>query len=157
MHNCYLGLGSNLKNPERQLIQAIKKLRQHPCIQVIKISSFYASKASGRKMQPDYLNAVLHLRTRLSPYKLLNELLALEKKQQRVRKSPGCARTLDLDLLVYEQKKINHPRLKLPHPRLQDRDFVLYPLQEITSCFFLIENKSLAELMQNLRQHHIHF
>ena len=85
----------------------------------------------GRVDQPDFVNAVAMLETALSPVELLNGLLAVEARHGRVRSEPNAARTLDLDLLLYADERIDTPDLKVPHPRLYQRAFVLMPLSEL--------------------------
>lgn len=128
---CYLALGSNLGTPERQLRCAIQALRKNPYIRLIKCATFYHNKAWGRKMQPRFCNTVIAIHTTLTPEQLLTECQGLEKKQGRCRLVKWGARTLDIDILLYGSRKINTPRLTIPHPLMRFRDFVLIPLQEI--------------------------
>jgi 2-amino-4-hydroxy-6-hydroxymethyldihydropteridine diphosphokinase len=128
---CYLGLGSNLDSPERQLRRAIAALGKLPYSYVIKVASFYHSQALGRKAQPDYCNTVVALHTLLCPEQLLFYCQKIERQQGRIRKIRWGARTLDIDILLFGSQKINTLKLKVPHPRLKQRDFVLVPLREI--------------------------
>ena len=127
----YIALGSNLQNPEKQLRRAVRALRTLPDSRVEQISPVYRSPAVGPGEQPDYLNAVLRLSTRLSPPDLLDALQRIEADQGRVREQRWDARTLDLDILLYGQERIETARLTVPHPAMKQRDFVLYPLAEI--------------------------
>lgn len=131
MIRCYLALGSNLGVPKRQLIRAIKHIRSMPGTVFIKSSSLYFNKAWGRKLQPDFYNAVLAIDTRLTPGHLLAQCQAIERKQGRQRKVLWGARTLDIDILLYGNRRIHEQHLTIPHPRLLERDFVLTPLFEI--------------------------
>ena len=133
MITCFLGLGSNLRSPERQLRQAVRALRTMPKTKVIQVSKLYFNPAVGRRGQPSYCNSVVKIRTSLPPIKLLNLCLTIEKKQQRVRKIRWGSRTLDIDILLYGDKTIRHHRLHVPHPRMQERDFVQLPLLSITN------------------------
>ncbi|KTD36662.1 2-amino-4-hydroxy-6- hydroxymethyldihydropteridine pyrophosphokinase [Legionella nautarum] len=128
---CYLGLGSNLDSPERQLRTAIDALRKLPHSRLIEVASFYRNEAWGKKTQPKFTNTVASLRTRLTPQQLLKHCLEIEQKQKRVRKTRWGARTLDIDILLYGSMKINSTKLTIPHPRMHERDFVLKPLQEL--------------------------
>lgn len=128
---CYLGLGSNLRSPERQIRQAIQQLRTLPKTTVIQISALYFNQAVGRRTQPPYCNCVVKIQTSQTPISLLNLCQAIEKKQQRVRKIRWGARTLDIDILLYGNKKIHQHRLIIPHPRMHERDFVQIPLLSI--------------------------
>ncbi|WP_028389503.1 2-amino-4-hydroxy-6-hydroxymethyldihydropteridine diphosphokinase [Legionella fairfieldensis] len=128
---CYLGLGSNLKGPERQLRQAIAALRRLPRSRLVKVAGFHKSKAWGRKAQPDYCNTVVALYTSLAPCQLLDYCQQIEHRQGRIRKLKWGARTIDIDILLFGNQNINLIDLKVPHPRLNQRNFVLIPLLEI--------------------------
>lgn len=130
---CYLGLGSNLRCPERQLKQALEKIRTIPQSVIIKRSSIYYSPPWGVKSQPPYCNMVIALQTTLPSLKLLSYCQEIENAQERIRKKRWGARTLDIDLLLFGKQKINHQRLIIPHPQMLKRDFVMIPLLEIYS------------------------
>lgn len=135
----YIGIGSNLNDPERQVCLAIERIAQHEAIDCLQYSNFYLSKpvASGivnqeqANQQPDYINAVVQVRTSLSARLLLEALLLMENQQGRLRLIKGAARTVDLDLLIYGQEQIQEPGLLVPHPRMVERAFVLVPLYDI--------------------------
>jgi 2-amino-4-hydroxy-6-hydroxymethyldihydropteridine diphosphokinase len=129
----YVGLGSNLADPVQQVRAAMHALAGLPDTQVERCSSLYLSKAIGNTAQPDFVNAACRLATRLSAAALLERLLALEaaRGRTRVAGSTGGPRVLDLDLLLYGDAEIHEPGLIVPHPRLHERAFVLYPLLEI--------------------------
>lgn len=130
----YIGLGSNLQDPIQQIQNALAALKQLPDSTLARHSSLYRSPPMGLADQPDYVNAVAELHTRLAPIKLLDALQAIEVRQGRLSGARRWhARTLDLDLLVYGDQEINTPRLIVPHPGLHERNFVLYPLQEIAA------------------------
>ncbi len=128
---CYLGLGSNLNYPERQLRMALASLRLLPYSTIKKIAPIYRSKAWGRKAQPPFLNTVIALNTSLDPKRLLGYCQKIELKQGRIRKVTNGARTIDIDILLYGKQKINSRNLKVPHPGMLERDFVLRPLMQI--------------------------
>ena len=140
MNLCYLSLGSNLDSPERQLRLAINALQKLPKSYVIKTARLYRTQAFGRKTQPHYVNSVVALNTLLTPYQLLHYCQKIEKQQGRVRKIRWGARSLDIDLLLYNNKKMDSPTLTLPHPRMHERDFVMIPLIEI-ACTLLRNRK----------------
>ncbi|HCI01958.1 MAG: 2-amino-4-hydroxy-6-hydroxymethyldihydropteridine diphosphokinase [Oceanospirillaceae bacterium] len=148
-HNAYIGIGSNLETPADQVQQAIHELGNLPHCQLLKASSLYASKPMGPQDQPDYINAVVHLDTDLEPLALLDALQELEHLHRRVRKQHWGPRTLDLDMLLYNEETINHARLQVPHPGLTQRNFVLYPLAEINSQLSLPNGTSLQQLLQD--------
>jgi len=127
----YIGLGSNLQNPFEQLNNALTALSELPQTELVCASSFYRSTPVGPADQPDYLNAVAALDTALKPLELLDALQAIEQAQGRVRGERWGARTLDLDILLFGRQIINSTRLFVPHPCMQQRAFVLYPLTEI--------------------------
>lgn len=134
----YIGLGSNLDRPERQLARARAALAALPETQVLRCSSLYRTAPMDvAEPQPDYINAVCALHTRLAPRELLAALHECERAQGRVRDigASNQARTLDLDLLLYGDTAlagdVAAASLRLPHPRLHERAFVLYPLAEI--------------------------
>lgn len=132
MIRCYLGLGSNLCAPKRQLRQALTALQRLPFTQVIEVAEFYRNKAWGRKAQPDFYNTVVVLHTRLTPEYLLKLCQAIELRQGRVRKKiPNGARTLDIDILLFANRQIRSPQLTIPHPKFKERDFVLVPLYSL--------------------------
>jgi 2-amino-4-hydroxy-6-hydroxymethyldihydropteridine diphosphokinase len=134
MMRAYIALGSNLRQPQHQLREAVIALAALPRTQLQKVSSVYRSAALGPGEQPDYLNAVALIETELSPADLLDALQQVERNQGRTRDIHWGARTLDLDLLLYGNITIDTPRLTVPHPRMRLRHFVLYPLREISDC-----------------------
>lgn len=129
----YIGLGGNLDNPAAQLRRALAELTALPDTRVLKHSRLYRSKPLGPQDQPDYLNAVAALQTRLEPLVLMRHLQDIERQHGRRRRAENRwgPRTLDLDLLVYGDLSLQTPELTLPHPELHKRSFVLYPLAEL--------------------------
>ena len=142
---CYIGLGSNLADPSRQLEQAIAALKTLPQSRLSAFSSLYHSSPLGPADQPDYVNAVAMLDTRLAPLALLDALQAIEQQQGRVRGQHWGPRTLDLDLLLYGNERIEYPRLQVPHPQLSKRDFVLIPLAELAPELVLPDGRSIQQ------------
>jgi len=131
MISAYIGLGSNLDHPERQLLQALEELDGISETRLHCASSLYTSVPMGPQDQPDYLNAVAEIRTGLAPLVLLDELQRIEDQHGRIRGQRWGARTLDLDLLLYGDQIIREQRLTVPHPGIALRAFVLKPLEEI--------------------------
>jgi 2-amino-4-hydroxy-6-hydroxymethyldihydropteridine diphosphokinase len=127
----FVGLGANLGEPEAQLRRAIAALDAMPGTRLAAASSLYRSAPIGVGEQPEFTNAVAAIATELGPRALLEALLAVEARFGRKRESPGAARTLDLDLLLYGDRVIEEPALVVPHPRMHERAFVLMPLAEI--------------------------
>lgn len=138
MSLAYIALGSNLNDPAEQLRTAVAAIGTWHETKVERTSSLYRSKAVGPGEQPDYLNAVIALATTLTPEKLLKKLQTQENTQGRVRKERWSARTLDLDILLYNDQTIASETLEVPHPRMKERNFVLYPLGEIASHEMLL-------------------
>jgi len=128
----YIGIGSNLADPRRQVERAIDELAQLPHTRLLASSRLYRSAPLGPVEQPDYINAVAALDSDLAAHAVLDELLRIEVTHGRVRGSDRWGpRTLDLDLLLYGDAVINDGRLIVPHPGLAQRNFVLYPLRDI--------------------------
>lgn len=131
-HIAYIGLGSNLDDPLAQVSQALEELGTLKHCQLLAQSPIYRSKPVGPQDQPDFINAVACVSTSLGPHDLLDRLQALEQQHLRVRKRHWGERTLDLDLLLFDQAIIRTPRLTVPHSQIAVRSFVLYPLADIT-------------------------
>jgi len=131
MEAAYIALGSNLKEPQRQLQSAFAALARLPDTQLAARSSLYRSTPVGFVNQPDFVNAVAAIRTALAPRTLLDALLAIEREHGRVREFPNAPRTLDLDIVLYGERVIDEPGLSVPHPRMHERAFVVVPLAEI--------------------------
>lgn len=127
---CAIALGSNLGDSRSILVKAIDWLQMHPQIEVLAVSSWYLTKPVGPP-QPDYINGCVTIQTSLIPLELLHVLQAIETEFGRVRQERWGARTLDLDLLLYETQIVDTPTLQIPHPRMTERAFVLVPLAEI--------------------------
>jgi len=127
----FIGLGSNLDNPESQVKRAIQALNGLPGSSVQAVSSLYRSAPMGPQDQPDYVNAVVQLATGLLPEELLDQLQRVEQVHGRERGQHWGPRTLDLDILLYDDDVIETERLQIPHPGLALRNFVLCPLVEI--------------------------
>ena len=127
----YIGLGSNLKDPKLQIETALKALNEADGMFVIKISSFYESKPLLDMPGPNYINAVCKVDTSLSAINLLDICQQIEDNQKRIREVKWGSRTIDLDILLYDQQVISSDRLSIPHPEMIDRAFVMVPLYEI--------------------------
>jgi len=144
----YIGIGSNQQDPIKQALQAIEALQQLPNSTLTKASSLYCSAPMGPQDQPDYINAVAEIDTQLSAIELLDALQEIEQNQGRVRKDNRWGpRTLDLDIILYGNQQINTERLIIPHYGMQEREFVLYPLQEIAAKLTLPNGTLLSQLV----------
>lgn len=146
MQRVYLGLGANLDDPQAQLIFAVHALQAHSAIHLRQCSSLYASKPMGPQDQPDYVNAVVVVETELSPEAILDAVQAIENAAGRVRERHWGPRTLDIDILLIDKRVISQPRLEVPHPGIELREFVLVPLTEIAPQLQLPNGKAVAEL-----------
>ena len=128
----YVGIGSNLDDPRTQVLQAFEELDRLPHTRVVKRSSLYRSAPAGHVAQPDFINAVAQLETGLSAERLLAELQEIETRHGRQRSFANAPRTLDLDVLLFGNAELDTPGLRIPHPRMHERAFVLKPLMEIS-------------------------
>ena len=130
--DAYIGLGSNLNNPHRQVISALGELNEIHSSYLYAFSSLYESRPMGPADQPVYVNAVAWLKTKLDAHSLLSELHTIENKHGRKRDGEHWGpRTLDLDILVYGNYQLKSQALTIPHPGIKYREFVLYPLHEV--------------------------
>ena len=127
----YVGLGSNLDDPVRRVREAFGELERLPHTRLVRKSSLYRSAPLGHADQPDFINAVAELDTGLPAERLLAELQQIEARHGRTRSFPNAPRTLDLDVLLYGELSLDLPHLKIPHPRMHQRAFVLRPLVEL--------------------------
>ena len=147
MERIYIGMGSNLADPAEQLRSAVDALGQLPDTELVGVSAFYQSD-SLLPGQPRYTNAVAALDSALAPLDLLDALQAIENDQGRERLERWGPRTLDLDILLFGDRLIDEPRLKVPHYHMQERAFVLYPLAELSpDDLRLADGRTLADLL----------
>jgi 2-amino-4-hydroxy-6-hydroxymethyldihydropteridine diphosphokinase len=128
----FVGIGSNLAEPVRQVEEALLELDRLPHSRLVKRSSLYKSAPVGFADQPDFINAVAQLETGVSADRLLSELQEIESRHGRKRSFANAPRSLDLDLLMFGNSKLKTRDLTLPHPRMHERAFVLKPLVEIS-------------------------
>lgn len=160
----WIGLGSNLCSPHQQITEALAELDQLPLSRLVVASTRHVSRPVGPQDQPDFVNAVAQLNTRLSPLALLDQLQALEQRHRRVRQRHWGPRSLDLDLLLFQRAAASvdfthqsfadecwqHPRLTLPHPQMYRRAFVMLPLAEIAPELKLPNGRRVVELAAEL-------
>ena len=126
-----VALGSNLGEPEAQVMRGFEELAALADTELLRRSRLYRTAPVGYVDQPDFVNACALVETQLAPRALLDALLAVEKRHGRVRDVPNGPRTLDLDIVLYGDQVIDEPGLKVPHPRAHERAFVLVPLLEV--------------------------
>jgi 2-amino-4-hydroxy-6-hydroxymethyldihydropteridine diphosphokinase len=143
----FVALGSNIERPEEQVVKAFTELDRIADTRVVARSSLYRTAPVVYLDQPDFVNAVAQLETSLEPLALLHELFAIERAHGRVREFKNAPRTLDLDLLSYGSVVMNEPGLTLPHPRLHQRAFVLFPLNEIAPSLQIPGHGTVSTLL----------
>jgi 2-amino-4-hydroxy-6-hydroxymethyldihydropteridine diphosphokinase len=146
----YVALGSNLDDPSAQVRRALEALVALPETRFVRRSSFYRNPPAGYLDQPEFVNAVASIETRLAPRDLLEQLLAIERAHGRVRDFPNAPRTLDLDILLYGERTVREPGLTIPHPRMLERAFVLVPLSEIAPDAMVPGGERIADLAAKL-------
>ena len=155
----YIGLGSNLAHPRRQLARALTRLARLPRTRIVAVSrNFVTAPIGAEGAQPDYINAVAALSTALSPHALLARLLAVERRHGRRRPRDSrrkLARSLDLDLLLYGRVRMRSPSLELPHPRMHERAFVLRPLVDVAPAAAIPGHGLASRLARGLRDQRI--
>jgi 2-amino-4-hydroxy-6-hydroxymethyldihydropteridine diphosphokinase len=148
----YVGLGANLGNRARTIRAALERLGRLPGVEVIAVSSLRETDPVGLEEQPRFLNGAAALETELPPRALLDALLAVERDLGRTREGPRFGpRTIDLDLLLYEDRIVDEPGLTVPHPRLHERRFALEPLAELDPGLFVPGWGSLEALLSKLQ------
>ena len=128
---CYIGIGSNLGNREKYIEDAIKKLKNIESVEVKRISSIHETEPVGGPKQGKYLNGAIEIETALKPRELLLKLRDIENQLGRKWTIKNATRTIDLDILLYGGSNVDEPDLKIPHPNMREREFVMKPLKEI--------------------------
>lgn len=148
--SAFVAVGSNLGDTQGNVEFARVRIATLPGTRLLRASPWYRSRAVGPGTQPDYLNGVLQVTTSLPPLEFLDHLQAIEDAAGRVRVERWGARTLDLDLLLYRDLVMSHERLTLPHPRLHERNFVVFPLFDLAPELILPTGESLSALRSAL-------
>jgi 2-amino-4-hydroxy-6-hydroxymethyldihydropteridine diphosphokinase len=150
---CYLGLGSNLRHPKRNINQAICTIQKLPRSSLLHKSKLYCSQPYGVQAQPNFYNMVVALKTALSPKQLLMQCQLIEKNHGRLRKKHWGPRTLDIDILLYGGLALASPLLTIPHPDMLRRDFVLIPLLEIAPTVQLPNGDPIVYHLKDCETH----
>lgn len=145
----YIGLGSNLDEPYQQIKSAIKAIGNLSGTEVIQDSGYFKSKPMGPEDQPDYLNAVVEIRTNLTARELLAQCQLIEVQQGRIKTRHWGERSIDLDILLYENQQIEMKELTVPHPGIWQRDFVYMPLLKINQSINIPGKGLLAEIIKS--------
>ena len=152
----YIGLGSNLSDPKKQVADSIIEISKIPESKVVAVSSLYLSRPMGPQGQDDYINAVVSLDTTLSALSLLDALQEIENSAGRVRKENRWgARILDCDIILFGNETIENTRLTVPHYGLREREFVLLPLAEIASTLSLPNGDKIQILASEIENNGI--
>lgn len=154
--SAFLGLGSNLGDRAGNIKEALRRLSEIPGIKVEKVSSLYETEPMGLLEQPNFINAVAKIKTNLSPTDLLAAVLKIEHGIGRVRTVRWGPRIIDIDILMYNNVSINTPELIIPHPRMQERAFVMIPLYEIAPDLRLQDGRGIREAVESLRGQTVH-
>lgn len=150
LNTTYIALGSNLDDPTAQLNRAVSKIDQLNHTSVVACSKLYRSDPVGPADQPDYRNAVIKIETQLSPIELLDALQDIEQLHGRVRSRFWGERTLDLDILLFNNEVIESERLTVPHYQMHLRSFVLFPLLDVAANLLLPCGASVQQLAHNI-------
>lgn len=154
-HIAFVGMGSNLNDPPRQVQRAMRELGALPHTRLVARSALYRSAPLGYFDQPDFINAVAKLETGLAPRALLDALLELERRQGRTRDFANAPRTLDLDVLLYDGLNHHEHGLTVPHPQMHLRAFVLVPLLEIAPDCAIPGIGAAADALARIRDQHV--
>lgn len=151
MNKAYLGLGTNMGDKQAYLKEACKIISDNPNINIVKISKVYKTKAWGYTNQDDFLNICIEVDTNLSPEELLEVCHEVENKLNRVRVIRWGPRTIDVDILFFNNIISKDENLTLPHPRIKERAFVLIPLMDLNKEL-AIDNKTISYYLSNLEK-----
>lgn len=150
MTRVFVALGSNLADPVAQLAAACDEIGRLPQTRLLGRSSLWRSAPVGYLDQPDFVNAVAEVDTTLEPEALLEQLLEIERRHGRVREFANAPRTLDLDIALYGERRIDTPTLTVPHPRMHERAFVLLPLHELAPDLSIPGHGPLRDLLSGV-------
>lgn len=151
MTRAYIGLGANQGDPVENLKAALQLINNHPGITVTKVSSVYLTEPVGYEDQPWFHNCVAELETGLQPFELLAVLQDVENELGRVRTVRWGPRTVDLDILLYDELQMDEEKLSIPHPRMTERAFVMVPLTEIASDALFPDGQTVREMCEKIK------
>jgi 2-amino-4-hydroxy-6-hydroxymethyldihydropteridine diphosphokinase len=146
----FIALGSNLRDPDWQVRQGMLEIDEIPDVSLVKMSSLYLTAPVGIVEQPPFVNAVVQVETTLSPHDLLRQLTEIEQRHGRVRSEKNGPRTLDLDILLFNEWCIADDQLVVPHPRMHERAFALVPLLEVAENVFIPDRGFAKEILASL-------
>ena len=155
MSNIFIALGSNLENPKEQVKQGILSIKSIKGVRILCESYLYETPPVGILDQPNFINAVIKIDSDLSPYELLNKLLKIENLAGRIRIDKNGPRTLDLDILLFDNLILNDKNLIIPHPRMHERLFVLLPLKDIDENVVIPNQGSIKHIIEGIAPENI--
>jgi 2-amino-4-hydroxy-6-hydroxymethyldihydropteridine diphosphokinase len=150
MHSIFIGLGSNLDNPQQKIKDAIHLINEIDDVNITATSSLYETPPVGFLNQPNFINAVVQISSSINCNELLLKLFDIERIFGRVRKEKNGPRTLDLDILLFDDLVLESESLTIPHPRMHERLFVLIPLLEISPIIEIPKYGSVSNLISGL-------
>ncbi|MDF2592022.1 MAG: folK [Clostridia bacterium] len=154
MPRAYLGIGGNIGNVKENIEEALKMLQEGNVLKLRRISSYYETAPVGYEQQEWFLNIVAEVETQLTPYELLSHCNKVEHQLKRERLIRWGPRTIDIDILLYEDYVSDEEKLTIPHPRMHERAFVMIPLQEIAPDLYM-NGRSIMEISSNLNNQEI--
>jgi 2-amino-4-hydroxy-6-hydroxymethyldihydropteridine diphosphokinase len=154
MPRAYLGIGGNIGNVKENIEEALKMLQEGNVLKLRRISSYYETAPVGYEQQEWFLNIVAEVETQLTPYELLSHCNKVEHQLKRERLIRWGPRTIDIDILLYEDYESDEEKLTVPHPRMHERAFVMIPLQEIAPDLYM-NGRSIMEISSNLNNQEI--
>ena len=155
MSNIFIALGSNLDNPKEQVKQGILSIKNIKGVRILCESYLYETPPVGILDQPNFINAVIKIDSDLSPYELLNKLLKIENLAGRIRIDKNGPRTLDLDILLFDNLILNDKNLTIPHPRMHERLFVLLPLKDIDENIVIPNQGPIKHIIKDISPENI--
>ena len=155
MSNIFIALGSNLGNPKEMVKNGILSIKNIGGVRILSESSLYETPPVGILNQPNFINAVVKIDSNLSPYELLNKLLKIENTAGRIRVNKNGPRTLDLDILLFDNLILNEKKLTIPHPRMHERLFVLMPLKDIDETIVIPNHGAIIDIINKLNPENI--
>ena len=155
MGNIFIALGSNLGNPKEQVKNGILSIKKIGGVKILSESNLYETPPVGMVNQPNFINAVIKIDSDLSPYALLDKLLKIENTAGRIRVDKNGPRTLDLDILLFDNLILNEKKLTIPHPRMHERLFVLMPLKDIDEAIVIPNHGAIIDIINKLNPENI--
>ena len=155
MHKAIIALGSNLEDPCLQIQTAILSIERINGVEILNKSSLYETDPVGYLDQPNFINAVISVKCKQNAHQLFEQLQDIERKQKRQRSIKNGPRTIDLDLLLFDDKLINDEYLTIPHPRMHERDFVMLPLIEIEPNIIIPSLGNISLILSRMKHTNI--